>query len=212
MLAARIYADEADVARRLEPFGVTRSELIRIVQEVVGARADAVEDDPLGAAAQFAYIYGTRHLRGLFRPKKWLRYREENIEAVSHPERDLKIVYQSVDLAASGSHNPRAISGKGSGADRVIDAAQGSLFTDQELERLNPSTIKAINTGIWFFCVSVDDSVCAELSLPHSISGKNFKQFLERIFIIKRGEWESLKPRSGASDDVIELEPKISRR
>ncbi len=213
MLAARIYAEEWDVARRLQPFGATREELIRVVQEVVSARADAVEDDPIGAGGQFAYIYGTRHLRGLFGPKKWSRYREENIEAVKHPGRNLKIVYQSVDLAASRSHSPRAISGKGSGADRVIDSAQGSLFTDEELERLNPSTIEAIDTGIWFFCVSVDgDNVCAELSLPHSISGSNFKGFLERIFIIGHGEWPSLKVVPNITDDVIELEPKITRK
>src|ERR1051326_8186673 len=194
MLAARIYVEEADVARRLEPFGVTRDELIRIVREVVGARADAVDDDPIGTAGQFAYIYGTRHLRGTLRPKKYLRHREENIEAVKHPDRDLKIVYQSVDLAASRSHEPRAISGKGAGADRVIDAAQGSLFTDEELERLNPLTFGDINTGVWFFCVSVDgDKVCAELSLPHCIGGKNFKRFLERIFIVNPGEWDGLK-------------------
>jgi hypothetical protein len=213
MQAARIYAEDWEVAARLQPFGVTREELIRVVQEVVAARADAVDDDPLGAAGQFAYIYGTRHLRGLLRPKKWLRYREENIEAVRHPDRNLKIVYQSVDFAALRSHEPRAVSGKGAGADRVIDSAQGRLFTDDELDRLNPSTIKAINTGIWFFCVSVDgDNICAELSLPHSIGGRNFRRFLERIFIVKSGEWPSLKVVPGTPDDIFEVEPKITRK
>jgi hypothetical protein len=213
MLAARIYAEEVEVDRRLQGFGVTREELIRIVREVVAARADAVEDDPVTAGGLFAYIYGTRHLRGVFRQKKWLRHRQENIEAVKHPGKDLRIVYQSVDLATSWIHNPRAISGKGSGADRAIDLAQGSLFTDEELNRLNPTTIEAINTGVWFFCVSVDgEDVRAELSLPASIEGRNFKDFIERIFIVAGGQWEGAKVTPIYSADVIEFEPKVTRK
>src|SRR3546814_12876712 len=61
MLTARIYKDDWSVDARLaETFGVTRDELVQVVREVVGARADAVENDPVSAAGQFAYIHGTR--------------------------------------------------------------------------------------------------------------------------------------------------------
>lgn len=213
MLTSRIYTEDWDVDQRLQLFDTTRDELIRVVREVVAARSDAVDDDPVTAGGQFAYIYGTRHLRGLFRPKKWLRCRDENIESVQHPEKNLKIVYQSVDLAASKTHSPRAISGKGSGADRIIDLAQGSLFSDEELERLNPETLGVINTGVWFFCVSVDgEDVRAELSLPSSIEARNFKGFIERIFIVRGGDWDNIKVEPDTGGDVVEFEPTVTRR
>src|ERR1700719_2579937 len=91
MLAVRVYAESWEINNRLKPFGVTRDDLIEVVRGVVGARADAVENDPLAAGGLFAYIFGTRFLRSLFRPKGWLIDRDENIEAVKHPKRDLKI-------------------------------------------------------------------------------------------------------------------------
>jgi hypothetical protein len=133
MLATRVYAKPWEIDSRLVPFGITRQELIEVVKGVVGARADAVENDPISAAGLFAYIFGTRYLRSLFRTKGYLLHRKDNIEAVKHPQRDLKIVYQSVDHAASKDHDPQALSGKGSAADRIIGAAQGTLFTDEEL-------------------------------------------------------------------------------
>jgi hypothetical protein len=209
MLAVRVYSDEWDVDQRLQPFGVTRAELLRIVPLIAGARADSVDDDPLSAAGQFAYIYGTRYVRGLFRSKKYLLHREQGIEAVRHPDRDLKIVYQSVDLAASRGHEPRAISGKGSGAERLI--TQGMLFSEKELESLNPSTVTPINTGVWFFCVSInDDDIAAELSLPSKVTGDNFGKFIERIFILWPGQ--PAKSMTDSDDGAVEFEPAVSRK
>lgn len=215
MIPARIYNEEWTVDARLnETFGVTRQQLIQVVKEVVGARADAVENDPITAAGQFAYIHGTRNVRALFRTRGWNLFRKDNIELVRHPERDLTISYQSVDLAASETHSPLAISGKGAGAERAIEEAQLSLFAPDELERpvsLAPATI---NTGMWFFCVSVmDDDVRAELSLASGVSGGNFKGFIERIFVVKKGEWDNIRLGTGEPDsDVVDFEPIITRK
>lgn len=211
MLIARIYSEDWEVASRLKPFGVTRDDLMKIVQSVVAARADAVDDDPLTASGQFAYIYGTRALRAVFRQKKYTVARDQNVEAVRHPSLSLKIVYQSVDVAASEFHSPRAISGKGSGADRMIDSAQGSLFSRAALEAANVVNVKEVHSGVWFFCVSVDgDDVRAELSLPVSIKGGNFGGFIERIFIVGPGEWGGKK--ATLDDDIVEFEPLVTRR
>lgn len=213
MLACRTYSEDWDVDARLQAFGVTRAELIEVVRGVVGARADATEDDPASAEGLLAYIYGTRYVRGLFRPKKWTRHRQENIESVRHPERNLRIVYQSVDVAASKFQEPRAISGKGSGADRVIDSAQGSLFTEEQLADPKAVKVAPIDTGVWFFCVSVDgEDVRAELSLPSSIDGKNFNGFLERIFVVREGEWLALSPSDDVEGDAAEFEPVVTRK
>jgi hypothetical protein len=208
-----IYKEDWEIDSRLVPFEATRPELVEIARAVVGARADAVENDPLTAEGQFAYIFGTRYTRALWRKKRWLLHREENIEAVKHPSRDWKIIYQSVDLAASLIHEPRAISGKGSGADRLIDTAQGTLFTPEQLAAGNASKLTPMNSGAWFYCVSVDgDDVRAELSLPFGVGGGNFDGFIERIFIIRDGEWPTLKVMPLPKDGPTEFEPVVTRK
>ena len=214
MLVARIYSEEWEVTERLwAVFGVSRDELLPIVAEVVGARADAVLDDPINAAGQFGYIHGTRNTRGLFRSRGWLNFRKDNIEGVRHPERDLKIVYQNVDLAASRTHSPQPISAKGSGSERLIDEACGSLFSEDELDALSGVHKGGNTTGVWYFCVSVNgDDVRAEFSVPTSISGGRFKGFIERIFIVSTGEWGGLNIEKHPEADAVEIEPVVTRR
>jgi hypothetical protein len=209
----RIYKDEWEVDARLaETFGVSRDELIQVVREVVGARADAVDNDPISAAGLFAYIHGTRNVRALFRSRGWLNEAVDNIPLVKHPARPLMVSYQSVDLACSDFHTPQAISGKGAGAERVIDEAQGWLFSPAELPPATaPDT--PINRGLWHFCVSViEDDVRAELSLSSGISGGNFKGFLERIFIVGKGEWDSLRLMEREDGEAVEFEPVVRRK
>src|ERR1700761_7094760 len=110
MLATRHYVQPWEIDARLAPFGATRAEFIQVVVGVVGARADAVENDPATAEGLFAYIFGTRFLRSLLRTKGYLLYRHDNIEGVEHPERPLKIIYQNVDSAALLNHKPRSVS------------------------------------------------------------------------------------------------------
>jgi hypothetical protein len=213
MLASRLYVEDWDVDARLAEFsGITRAELYQVVREVVGARADASPDDPLAAAGLFAYILGTRHKRALFRSKGWFSDRRENIEATIHPDGHLKVAYQSVDVACDPFHTPQAISGKGNGAERVI--AQGSLFSDEEIAALAVPSATQPPAGMWFFCVSVNgDDVRAELSKASGVAGGNFRSFEERIFILRKGEWEKIRVIGGDdSSDAIELEPTVRRK
>jgi hypothetical protein len=214
MQPARIYRENDEIDRRLVEFGVTREELIEVVRAVVAARADAIDDDPASAEGLFAYIYGTRAIRQVFKRNGWLRYREDNVESVRHPDRNLKVIYQSVDFAADWLHSPKAVSGKGSGADRMIMSGQASLFRDEDLQPVTKSTTPEIKAGAYFFCVSVDgDDVRAELSLPSGIAKGNFAGFIERIFIVRPGEWSNLNifPES-SNGDAAEFEPSISRK
>lgn len=212
MLAARIYKEEWSVDERLtETFGVTRQQLIHVVKEVVGARADAVENDPITASGQFAYIHGTRNIRALFRAQGWHLARKDNIELVKHPDRNLMISYQNVDLAASDMHSPKAISGKGAGAERAIEEAQLSLFSSSETEK-SEQPPAPIHSGLWHFCVSViGDDVRAELSLSRGISGGNFDGFIERIFIVQKGNWADIDVKGGR-DDATDFEPVVVRK
>jgi len=213
MLATRIYSDTWEVDPRLAAFGASRPELIEVVKGVVGARADSVENDPVTAEGLFAYIFGTRYLRSLFRTKGYLLHRKDNIEGVSHPDRNLRIIYQSVDQACLPSHDPQAVSGKGSAADRLIGTCQGKLFTDEELAAAQTLNFSKIDTGVWFFCVSVNgDKVCAELSLPLAVEGGNFKGFIERIFIVRDGDWPDIAGKRIDEPDAAQFEPTISRK
>ncbi len=131
------------------------------------------------------------------------------MEAARHPDRDLIIVYQSVDLAGVESHAPQAVSGKGSGAEHLIE--QGMLFSGKELAALNPSTIKPVDTGTWFLCVSIDDDkIGMELSLPSTVENGNFGKFIERILIQKPGGSDQLTGRDDST--AVEFEPVISRK
>jgi len=213
MLAVRIYQQDEEIDARLVGFGVDRSELIQIARAVVAARADAVDDDPASAEGQFAYIYGTRLTRQTFRKHGWLRHRQDNVESVKHPKRDLKVIYQSVELAADAIHEPRAISGKGSGADRLIFAGQGCLFSADELNRAAAATLTNLKVGAWFFCVSVNgEDVRAELSLSSGVTNGNFGPFIERTFILREGEWESMQIDSTAPTSAVEFEPIVTRK
>src|SRR3546814_12460941 len=81
--------------------------------------------------------------------------------------------YQSVDVAASDFQSPKAISGKGAGAERAIDEAQGSLFALPEWEPDTHVEVP-INSGLWHFCVSVaGEDVGAEPSLSSGVSGRS---------------------------------------
>lgn len=213
MVATRLVTASWEVDERLTSFGVSRHDLFEIVRAVVAARANAVDDDPASAEGLLAYIFGTRALRQVFRQRGWLKHREDNVESVKHPDSNLKIVYQSVDMAADEYYRPQAVSGKGSGADRLIAAGQKGLFAEAELEALRRRGLSELKTGAWFFCVSVDgDDVRAELSLPSGIIGGNFDTFIERIFIVHSGEWSGGTAREVDVPNAIEFEPSVSRK
>jgi hypothetical protein len=206
-----IYKDDWEIDARLVPFAVTRPELVEIAKGVLGARSESVENDPVTAEGQFAYIYGTRYMRTAWRRKGWLLWRENNIESVRHPKIDWKVVYQNVDIAAATEHDPRAVSGKKSGSERLLDLAQGSLFPPAKLE--GKSIFKATNSGVWFFCVSVNgDDVRAELSLPLRVADGNFSGFVERIFIVRGGEWPELVRSPLPETAPTDFEPVVTRK
>src|SRR3546814_808438 len=100
-------------------------------------------------------MHETRNVRALCRNRCWGNETIDNSQLVEQPELGLMVGYQSVDVAASDFQSPKAISGKGAGAERAIDEAQGSLFALPEWEPDTHVEVP-INSGLWHFCVSVD--------------------------------------------------------
>jgi hypothetical protein len=213
---ARIVENSEDIDARLqELFGVTRAELFGVVREVVGARADSVEDDPNFAEGMFGHIHGVRNTTGLFRSKGWSRDYKDNLALVKHPELPLKVGFQAVDCAARADHTPKAVSGKGSGARRAINDAQLSFLS---MLTPGPGAVPAhVAGGLWHLCVSVNgEDVRAELSLSSGVEGGNFKGFIERIFVLRSGEWADMsspiKVRPESREDSVEFEPTVRRK
>jgi len=208
-----VFKEDYEVAPRLSVFGVTKDELMRVVELAAGGRADAVPHDPVTAAGTFSYIYGTRGLREVFTAKGWIKDSAKGIESVIHPESKIKLIFQNVDLACDDLRPPKAISGKGMAAEQIIALSAAFLFQEMEEDRQ-----KMLNRTVWFLCVSANgDDIRAELSLPLGIKGKQFSGFAERIFILKHGEWSptpiiSSKIETDASPMVQEYDVSISRK
>lgn len=216
MHAVRIFREAAEVADRLTPFGVAVDEFFPVIEAVVAARNDVVAVDARTAAGSKAYFAGVRHTRFMFLPKGWETDSTNGVESVVHQESGISIVYQSVDQACIGIRGPQAISGKGPASEAVIRGAQGGLFTEAELPEVAPEKIAELNRTVWFLCVSVNDQdsddVRAELSLPASVDGGNFKGFLERIFLVRSGDWKSRGPVTKRPDDGDPYEFSIARK
>lgn len=196
MATSRIIWQDYEIGSRLDELGLTAAELIEVVKQAVAAKASYVLNFPLNAAGQLSYIYGTGGLRDVLRVKGWEIDRTGNIEATYNPTTGMKIVFQNVDSACDDSRDPKAISDKGPAATRAVDLGQESLFAefneDDERQRARD------NASLWYFCVHINgDDVRAELSFPRSIEEKQFKDFNERIYIIKAGEWASIMPKEG---------------
>jgi hypothetical protein len=208
-----ILDDEAEVdARLLEVFDATRDDLLAVVWAAVGAKNDSVPDDPINAGGQFAYIFGTRGVRVLFRRKGWKIDRTDNIESVINADTGVKVIYQNTDTAAEPFRSPKSISGKGSASERMVEMAY--LFPDMERERLAKLDLakKRENATVWFLCVAANgDGVWAEISRPRAIENDEFGEWIERIFLIQGGD--GAQPTFAAGDvPAQEYEISVSRK
>lgn len=199
MAADRIVAQDYEVGSRLDELGLSASELIGVVHQAVAAKAGYVLNQPLNAAGQLSYIYGTGALRDALRAKGWLIDRTGNLEATYDPETGIKIVFQNADSACVDERDPKAISDKGPAASKAVDLGQHSLFPEFEAEE--QAKCKQENAALWYLFVHINgDDVRAELSFPKRIEEGQFKGFNERIYIIKPGEWASMMPKTDDSE------------
>jgi hypothetical protein len=209
MAADRIVSQDYEVGSRLDPLGLSASELIGIVHQAVAAKANFVLNHPLNAAGQLSYIYGTGALRDALRTKV---DRTGNIEATYNPQTGMKIVFQNADSACEDDRDPKAISDKGPAAIKAVDIGQVSLFPEFDIE--DQEKRKRENAALWYLFVYINgDDVRAELSFPKRIEDGQFKGFNERIYIIKPGEWASMLTKIDDSQPPAQdFEIKVTRK
>jgi hypothetical protein len=213
MPSDRIVAQDFEIASRLDQLGLSAGELIAVVQQAVAAKANFVLNQPLNAAGQLSYIYGTGALREVLRPRGWQIDRTGNIEATFDPKTGIKIVFQNADSACEDDRDPKAISDKGPAASRAVDLSQRNLFPEFDAEDREKQ--RRENAALWYFFVHINgDDVRAELSFPKRIEDGQFKGFNERIYVIKPREWTSIMPNPVIEDrgSAQEFEINITRK
>jgi hypothetical protein len=212
MAADRIFAQDYEIASRLDQLGLSASELIGVVHQAVAAKANFVLNQPLNAAGQLSYIYGTGALRDMLRTKGWEIDRTGSIEATFDPRTGIKIVFQNADSACDDRRDPKAISDKGPSASKAVDIGQYNLFAEFDVE--DRAKHKKENASLWYFFVYINgDDVRAELSFPKHIEDGQFKGFNERIYIIKPDEWASMMPKQVDDEpDAQDFEINVTRK
>lgn len=211
MTAAKIVSQDYEVGARLADWDLTAKEMIEVVRHAVAAKASYVLNFPLNAAGQLSYIHGTGALRDILRLKGWEIDRTGNIEATYNPKTGMKIVFQNSDTACDDSRDPRAISDKGPAASKAVDLGQINLFPELEAEEQARKSRE--NASLWYLCVHINgDDVRAELSFPKGIEEKQFKDFNERIYIIKPGEWASIMPKQDDETPSQDFEINVTRK
>jgi hypothetical protein len=201
MALCALREDEFADRRLEEVFGVTKTELHKIVFAAFAGRSDATPHHPTNAGGLYAYLHGTAALRDVFCAKEgWELNRTGNVESVYHRGRNIKIVFQNSDSAADPANEPRAISDKGPAARQAV--AAGQMWLLPELAPPQPAEDKA---AVWFFCVHIDgEEATAELAWPAAVEDKQFQGFNDRIAIVKPGEWSGLdlSDDDDAQDDI----------
>jgi hypothetical protein len=212
MAADRIVAQDYEVSTRLDELGLIAGDLIAVVKQAVAAKAGYVLNQPVNAAGQLSYIYGTSALREVLRPKGWQIDRTGNIEATYDPKSGIKIVFQNADSACDDLRDPKAISDKGPAASKAVDFGQKSLFPQFDEE--DAEVRRRENAALWYLFVYIDgDDVRAELSFPKRIEDGQFKGFNERIYIINPGEWASMMPKIDDNEPPAqEFEVNVTRK
>lgn len=209
MLEAEIVSAPHEVAQKLSVFGTTVDELRSVALQAVAARNSATPAHPINAPGTFSYHDGTAALRMLFISKNsgWKIDRPNGIEAITNKELNLTIVFQNVDRACD-DEAPKAISGKGEGARRLVENPTKYLW-----EYMEEETLQGNNENLWFLCVSCSgDEIRVELSKPRSIHKNQFDSFKERIFIITENDLVPPEQDEDHSEGIEEFDIQVTKK
>jgi hypothetical protein len=177
---------ENDVERRLQDWGLTRSQFIDVGKIARTWADDASPLMPLNAPGTLAYIFGVQELRRQLIDGKWQSDRSGGIEAVINRALGLRIGFHNVDRACDYVLPPHPRSAKGSASENLCGP---NLFQHFGVE---PGPLTAANDdGITTYYVMVGEDGSVELSNPVIKEG-TYRHFHERIFVFRaNGTWEN---------------------
>lgn len=206
-----VINDASHVRHELHALGLTSDIVTTIARKAAAAKAEALAIDPFNSPGLLAYIFGVRAVRTELIALGWRMSRAGNVESTVNDELGIQICFQNVDTACT-DRLPQAISGKGAGSRKLIQAGQAELF-----DRTAPDAVNALGSTptVWVVCVSTDDNkLMAEVSCPEPFEGKQFEGFSKRIWVVDEDLATALdridRPDDGS--DSEEHEVRIARK
>ncbi|WP_275789899.1 hypothetical protein [Pararhizobium gei] len=160
------------------------------------------------AAGTLAYHYGLGEMRVQFLGKHWEICVEGGIEAIEDPSRNVRLVYQNVDVSCSRVTAPKPRTDKGAGTERECES---SLFEYYGVSA--PQKVRAVHGGKSVYFVMVDDRGAVEISRPVIEDGK-FTKFITRVFVSDGSDITKEKdlPVVSLSEPVDDFEVTVRRR
>src|SRR6266704_2583118 len=116
----KILREVWEVQPRLVALQTSLEKLLRVRAVAIGAAADATPFHPANAAGTFSYQHGTFALRSEHVGHDgWEAERPNGVEVIKNSAIKVRIVFANVDVACDDSHEPKARSEKGAGAERL---------------------------------------------------------------------------------------------
>jgi hypothetical protein len=183
---AKLLVEPIQIFNRLhDVFGVTREQLIEVVEQGVSGRNECTRHHPSSMAGTRCWGDSTRALRDLFVSlgSGWRSDNTDNIPSVVSRERRIKIAVQNTDSGTGLAWgHPQPINDKGDGAKRA------AFPNERGFQEMLESTLNAItpgSEGFWYLCIFCgSDMVRAEMLCPILGDDGSFKGFHERIALI----------------------------
>jgi hypothetical protein len=212
-VASIVYAHPYEVDERLQRLGTKREEWIEVVKACVAARGDTTDNDPQSPGGQMAWIFGTRMMRQLLRPRGLEKEILKGVECVTDRSRKIRFAVVSTDEGTCDQHlSPKNRTPKGPASELITD-----LNNQYELNLVDatgsPLPYDGDGYSFWYLCVyDSGEDVRAELSSPIEFKSRYFVKFSERVFIIKPGEWDGINVRVPVKNTDPAIEIDIRRR
>ena len=191
----QIIWDKEEAPAKLKAMDLDADKLIRVAAVAVGQANNVTRYFATNAWGALAYHFGIAELRSQFVGPVWSIDRSEGIESMVNEPKNLKVIYQNVDVAM-GKSDPKPRSPKGAGSERACEGNQLGLLDDLPVFLPKPTE----PYQLW--ALMVDDAGNLELSRP-IVKGGTFSVCIERIRIADADDWRGPDPTS-ADDDVAD--------
>lgn len=191
MYQAVVINEPLDVEQELAQLGLTLAIAQKVARAASAGKASALDIDVAFTPGMFSHIFGNRHLRLELLPRGWRKGLFNNVESTINDELGIQLIFQNVDVACDPNpeSSPKAISGKGGGSRRLVQAGYQSQLWDNPVTPETDFAIKNSKLGVtplvWMLCVSDDGHrLRAEISQPNIFEGNQLESFRKRIFVL----------------------------
>jgi hypothetical protein len=223
-MPAIVVTKPHEVANELERIGLSSEQVLEIVHAMAGAKADATENDPPGAAGWSAWRMGIRRSREVtvhdVRFPDWERDETGQVSSVVNRKIGVRLLVSNTDDGTgidADDRFPQNRSKKGAATDRIVQCNQGAFeFMEQasNVVAFPKAADDAQGVTSWYVCVYADgEELRAELSCPVGIEGGFFTGFSKRIIILG-GDGTGIDPikRNKPDGEIVEFDIPVSRK